>query len=99
VTLTPGTNTVQAYAVDTTGNISATNTVRFAYNTAPTSLAGLMGAANEDGGGTFYLCFGATTFSQNSGNTNYDNGVGNYTYTKLSPNTAQMSITYTAPPV
>jgi len=29
--LTPGTNTVAAYAVDTSGNVSATNTVRFVY--------------------------------------------------------------------
>ena len=98
LTLTPGTNTVKAYAVDTSGNLSSTNTVSFAYATAPNLLAGLIGAANENGGGTFYLCFGASTFSQNSGNTNYDNGVGNYSYTKLSPNTAQLSITYTAPP-
>ncbi|MGA3283571.1 MAG: hypothetical protein ABSD57_03830 [Verrucomicrobiota bacterium] len=98
MTLTPGTNTVQAYAVDTSGNLSPTNKVTFAYATSPNSLAGLMGAVNENGGGTFYLCFGTSTFSQNSGNTNYDNGVGNYSYTKLNPNTAQLSITYTAPP-
>lgn len=31
VSLTPGTNTIQAYAVDTSGNRSATNTVNFVY--------------------------------------------------------------------
>ena len=31
LTLNPGTNTLQAYAVDTSGNLSPTNTVRFEY--------------------------------------------------------------------
>src|SRR5208283_4956689 len=98
VTLTPGTNTVQAYAVDTSGNISATNKVSFVYNPAPNSIAGLMAAVNEAGGGTFYLCFGTNTFSQNSGDTNYDNGVGNYSYKRLTASTARMSLSYAAPP-
>ena len=98
LTLTPGTNTVQAYASDTSGNLSTTNKVTFAYKTAPNSFAGLLGAVNEDGGGTFYLCFGTSTFSQNSSSANYDNGVGNYTYQQLTPSTAQLTFTYTAPP-
>jgi len=85
--------------VDTSGNVSPTNTVIFTYNTAPNSLAGLMGTVDENGGGAFYLCFGAGTFSQNSGSTNYDNGVGNYSYQKLTANTAQVTLNYTAPPV
>ena len=98
VTLIPGTNTVKAYAVDTSGNFSTTNTVKFVYDSSPSSINGLMGAVNENGGGRFYLCFGSGTFSQNSGDTNYENGVGNYSYQKLTANTAKVSLTYTAPP-
>ena len=98
LSLAPGNNIVRSYAVDTTGNISLTNSVSLTYATAPTSLSGLMGAVNEDNGGTFNLCFGTGTFSQNSSDTNYENGVGNYTYTQLNPATAQLSLTYTALP-
>ncbi len=44
VTLTPGTNTIAAYAVDTSGNVSTTNTLKFVYvvtNQLQVSVSGL----------------------------------------------------------
>jgi hypothetical protein len=42
--------------------------------------------------------FGIATFAQSSFGTNYANGVGTYTYTKLGADSAELSLNYTAPP-
>jgi hypothetical protein len=46
VTLVPGTNTIMAYAVDSSGNVSATNTVNFVY------ILSAVLTVNINGGGT-----------------------------------------------
>ena len=92
--LPPGTNSFAAYAVDSSGNLSVTNPVKFIYNTAPASLSGLKAAATD---GNNYA-FGAGLFSLYSTNPVNGNGVGSYTYTKLTPSGARLKLTYTAPP-
>ncbi len=96
--LTPGTNYFYAYALDTSGNLSATNTIKFLYVTAPATLNGLAAQITPDGGTTFGTSFGATTFSQNSTDPDNANAVGSYTYTKQSPSRGLLKLTYTAPP-
>jgi hypothetical protein len=96
--LTPGTNVLSLYAEDNSGNLTATNTLKFVYATAPNTLNGLLAKVTPDGSTPFDVAFGATTFSQISADTNNLNGVGNYTFTRKSPSTAQIKFTYTAPP-
>ncbi len=97
--LTPGTNTLLAYAVDASGNISATNSIKFIYTTAPATLNGLAAKVTPDGGITFGSAFGATTFNQvSTDDSNNPNAVGTYTYTKQTPTSGQLNLTYTAPP-
>jgi hypothetical protein len=97
--LIPGTNTLSVYAADSAGNMSATNTVRFSYSTAPASLTGMMVVLNVDGSTSYKMAFGQNTFSQHSTETNSFSSVGNYTYTRLTPTTASLKLTYVAPPL
>ena len=96
--LAPGTNWFSVYAIDSSGNASLTNTTRFVYVTAPTGVAGLAAELVSEDSAHSILAFSATTFSQASGYTNNINGVGNYTYTKLSPSSGLLRTTFTAPP-
>jgi hypothetical protein len=107
--LTPGANTLSAYAEDAAGNRSKTNKVSFKYESstggggdlAPTSLSGMSAVVTSaDGSETFTITFGASTFSQTMlpGGNESDNSVGNYSYKVKSPNTAQLTVSATAPP-
>src|SRR5207247_3892588 len=51
-----------------------------------------------DAGVMSYLSFSNTTFSAISTDTNEDNAVGNYNYTRTGTNAAQLDIAFTAPP-
>ena len=103
VTLSAGSNYIQAYAQDTAGLPSKTNAVSVVYTVvapelAPTSLSGMSAVAtSSDGTETSTISFGASTFSQQGANED-DNTVGNYSYKKQSPDTAQLTVTATAPP-
>ena len=58
-----------------------------------------MGAVNENGGGLFYLCFGSGTFSQNSGRYQLREWRQQLQLSEIDgSNTAEVSLTYTAPP-
>jgi len=109
VTLSQSNNTFQAYAEDAAGNKSLTNTVKFTYTgsvTGPTSgapaslseLSAEVTPTNDTPG--FTISFGASTFSQSMdpGTNEDNNAVGNYTYARLSTNTALLTVTATAPP-
>jgi hypothetical protein len=103
--LTPGANTVQAFAGDDAGNFSFTNTVNFTYTSnappppvgpAPPSIAGTTAQVSVNGG-LIEISFGDNTFSQDGGGGD-SSSVGNYTYTLLSSNIAQLNLTGLVPP-
>jgi hypothetical protein len=100
-TIFSGSNNLRAVAVDTTGNHSLTNSVSFWSDTvdaAPGALIGQLASVTPNFGLPFTIGFGTNGFSQNSADTNGDNGVGNYIFTKLGTNSARLVINYTAPP-
>jgi hypothetical protein len=103
--LLSGADTVQAYAIDSAGNISLTNTVKFNYKVglspdwAPDSLNGLQGNVESPGDSNIIVAFDPANFTQSGQGTNADDfGVGNYSYTKLATNLASLSITNYGPP-
>ena len=107
--LTPGANTLSAYAEDAAGNRSKTNKVSFKYESstggggdlAPTSLSGMLAVVTsaDDTGNPFTIAFGASTWSETMlpGANEDNNAVGNYSY-KASGDTAQLTVTSTEPP-
>ena len=100
LTLISGTNTIQAYAVDTLNHVSATNTVSFVNlkaDPAPASLAGLVATVTPSGGSVITVGFGTDTYSQSATDTNDNYTVGTYAYTKLEANFARLVITPAAP--
>ena len=97
LTLTPGTNFVQAYAVDRSGNISATTKLKLIYSTAPLTLSGVtLTVANLNLVAGFMGYGTNSTFS--NGTFSDGTGVGTYTYKKTGPLTGKLSLHYTAPP-
>jgi hypothetical protein len=97
-------NVVQVYAMDTSGNISATQMVTFVnlqVDPAPNSLAGTY---CNGGSLPFYVFeFGTNTFSgwsyfsPVSGPPGVPDNVGDFTYVKISKNQGQLIISNTAP--
>ena len=90
-TLTPGTNTFQAYTVDRSTNSSPTNKLTLIYSTAPVALAGnTITVTDQD----YYVSFSSgtnRTFSEKT-------SVGTYNYLKTGPLTGKLSLHYIAPP-
>ena len=98
VTLAPGTNWIYLIAADRTGNYSQMRQLKVMFQTAPLNLAGLKLNLLPDGTRPMEFTFGARTFGQVSPDVNAVSGAGNYTYTRLSPSSGRLQITYTAPP-
>jgi hypothetical protein len=91
VTLAPGTNFVQAYAVDQHGNYSKTNQLKLIYSAASGKLAGTtITVPSQD----YQISFSAGT----NGTFSDGVGVGTYSYRKTGPLTGKLSLHYTSPP-
>jgi uncharacterized repeat protein (TIGR02543 family) len=103
VSLNPWINTIQAYAVDGSGNVSATASVQVNNETpvdwAPDSLAGMIAQAAPTLTTPVSMSFDTNSYSLTGTDTNFeDYGVGIYSYVKTGTNTAQLFATNTAPP-
>ncbi len=95
-----GRTVVAAYAVDFLGHASKTNFitiegVEILY--PPLALNGLACQMATSNGGNYEMTFGASTFIQQSADTNYPPGAGIYTYAVTSTRTAQLYLSYLGP--
>ncbi|HEU5395847.1 MAG TPA: hypothetical protein VFV81_01680 [Verrucomicrobiae bacterium] len=95
LSLTPGTNTVRAYAVASNGKHSGTNSVKFFYDTAQKSLKGLL--MSVEGPSSYTIEFGAGTFCMSSADIDY-NGAGTYTVTRLGGVSDKLKLKFLSPP-
>jgi len=91
LTLAPGTNFVQAYAVDQNGNFSKTNQVKLIGSAA---LGKLVGTTITVPSQDYQISFSSGT----NGTFSDGGGVGTYSYRKTGPLTGKLSLQYTAPP-
>ena len=98
IILDPGANSVQAYAVDTTGNVSKIDKITLTFNAVPGSLSGQTMVIRSNCVPDFSISFTNTTFSQSAANTNFVDGVGTYTFSKVNSTTGKLTVRYTAPP-
>ncbi len=97
ITLDPGTNIFQAFAVDMADNISSTNKITLTYRPLPASLSGQAMVVSSGDMVDFTMNFTNTSFSQSAANTNFVDGVGTYTFTKVNSTTGKLTVRYTAP--
>lgn len=106
--LTPGANTLKAYAADGRGNRSLTNAVMFNYTVppftgfAPASLSGLAGevvGSLEQGviAAPFQISFGPASFAISPADTNVPAAAGVYALTPVGSNTVRLTTTLTTP--
>ena len=97
VTLQPGTNWLEAYAEDATGNASKISKLKLIYTVTPASLAGYSLTTTNPDSSVVVFDFGTNTFTENSTVVNY-NGAGTYTFKKKSSINGQLSIEFAEPP-
>ncbi len=95
VTLTPNTNTIYAYAVDSDGNTSKTAKLKIIYSIAQPNLyypiQGTMVLVDSGDNEVNEATFAEKNFSDLT-------GVGTYTYKKTGPVTGKLIMKYSAPP-
>lgn len=95
VTLTPNTNTIYAYAVDSAGNTSKTAKLKVIYSVAQPNLyypiQATMVVVDTEDEVTEEATFAEKNFSDLT-------GVGTYTYKKTGPVTGKLMMKYSAPP-